>query len=160
MRRTRFLAISSMILISLGEALWAGQSETLQNALAPLEEGVPEVAIERLRMFLAQNPPAPEQLIARRKLAEALVRAERLTEALDLFADSALTNDAETTFWHAQALAGLDRWAGALPLYAQVAADEKSALRLEATFGQAEALRALGQKDQEIGRASCRERVL
>ena len=150
MRRARFLAISSVILISLGEAIWAGQSETLQNAVAPLEEGVPEVAIERLRLFLAQNPPAPEQLIARRKLAEALVRAERLTEALDLFADSALTTDAETTFWHAQALAGLDRWAAALPLYAQVAADEKSALRLEATFGQSEALRALGQKDQAM----------
>ena len=150
MRRSRFLAISSVILISLGEALWAGQNETLQNAVAPLEEGVPEVAIERLGLFLAQNPPAPEQLIARRKLAEALVRAERLTEALDLFADSALTTDAETTFWHAQALAGLDRWESALPLYAQVAADEKSALRLEATFGQSEALRALGQKDQAM----------
>ena len=150
MKRARFLAISSVILISLGEAIWAGQSETLQNAVAPLEEGVPEVAIERLRLFLAQNPPAPEQLIARRKLAEALVRAERLTEALDLFAGTALTTDDETTFWQAQALAGLDRWAAALPLYAQVAADEKSALRLEATFGQSEALRALGQKDQAM----------
>src|SRR6476646_3337019 len=150
MRRSRFLAISSVILISLGETLWAGQDETLQNAIAPLEEGVPQVAIERLRLFLAQNPPPPEQLIARRKLAEALVRAERFSEALDLFTDSALTNDAETTFWHAQALAGRDRWAGALPLYAQVAADEKSALRLEATFGQSEALRALGRKDQAM----------
>src|SRR4029079_10578419 len=150
MRRSRFLAIASVILISLGESIWAGQSETLQSAVAPLEEGVPEVAIERLRLFLAQNPPAPEQLIARRKLAEALVRAERLTEALDLFASAALTTDDETTFWQAQALAGLDLWAAALPLYAQVAADEKSALRLEATFGQSEALRALGQKDQAM----------
>src|SRR6478672_11484067 len=98
MRRARFLAISSVILISLGEAIWAGQSQTLQNAVAPLEEGVPEVAIERLGLFLAQNPPAPEKLIAQRKLAEALVRAERLTEALDFFADSALTTDAETMF--------------------------------------------------------------
>src|SRR6476646_8297416 len=139
MRRSRFLAISSVILISLGETLWAGQDETLQNAIAPLEEGVPQVAIERLRLFLAQNPPAPEQLIARRKLAEALVRAERLTEALDFLADPALTIDAEASFWHAQALAGLDRWAAALPLYARVAADEKSALRTQAAFGQSEA---------------------
>ena len=150
MRKSRFLAISSVILISLGEVLSADQNETLQNAVAPLEEGVPEVAIERLRSFLALNPPAPEQLIARRKLAEALVRAERLTEALDLFTDPTLTSDAKTTFWHAQALAGLDRWASALPLYARVAADEKSALRHEATFGQSEALRALGQKDQAM----------
>jgi TolA-binding protein len=150
MIRTGFCALLVVILLSLGEALGAGQSETLQNAVAPLEEGVPEVAIARLRMFLEQNPPAPEQLIARRKLAEALVRAERLTEALDLFVDPALTTDAEASFWHAQALVGLDRWAAALPLYARVAADEKSALRTEAAFGQSEALRALGQKDQAM----------
>ena len=150
MRKTSFLAISGVVLFSLGEALWAGQSQPLQNAVAPLAEGVPEVAIERLRMFLAQNPPAPEQLIARRKLAEALVRAERLSEALELFADPAMTADAEATFWHAQALAGLDRWAPALALYAQVAADKKSALRAEATFGQSEALRALGRKSEAM----------
>jgi TolA-binding protein len=150
MRRTGFLAILSAIFISLGTALWAGQKETLQNAVAPLEEGVPEVAIDRLRLFLAQSPSAPEQLIVRRKLAEALVRAERLSEALDLFADPAITTDPEATFWHAQALAGLDRWAAALPLYARVAADENSASRAEAAFGQSEALRALGQPDQAM----------
>ena len=150
MSRKRFLAISGAIFLTLGQALWAGQSEPLKNAIAPLEEGVPEVAIERLRAFLAENPPVLEQLVARRNLAEALVRTERLGEALDLFADPALEVDREATFWHAQALAGLDRWAAALPLYAQVAADEKSALRAEAAFGQSEALRALGQKDEAM----------
>jgi TolA-binding protein len=150
MRRTGFIAISSIILISLCTVLWADQSENLQYAVAPLEEGVPEVAIERLQLFLAQNPSAPDQSIARRKLAEALVRADRPGEALDLFADPALLTDAEATFWHAQALADLNRWAAALPLYARIAADEKSPLRAEAAFGWSEALRALGQEDRAL----------
>lgn len=147
MRRGIF-ALAGLVVLSLGQVASAQASEALQKAIAPLEEGVPEVAIARLQTFLAQNPVAPEQAIARRKLAEALVRAGRLDDALELFADSSLTTDAEATFWRAQALAGLDRWAAALPLYAQVAADEASTLRSEAAFGQAEALRALDQKDQ------------
>jgi TolA-binding protein len=147
MRRDVF-ALAGLVLLSLGQVASTQASEALQKAIAPLEEGVPEVAIARLQTFLGQNPVAPEQAIARRKLAEALVRAGRLDEALELFADSSLTTDGGATFWRAQALAGLDRWAAALPLYAQVAADEASTLRSEAAFGQAEALRALGQKDQ------------
>ena len=146
--RQGIFALAGLGLLSLGQVAPAQASEALQKAITPLEEGVPEVAIARLQTFLGQTPVAPEQAIARRKLAEALVRAGRLDEALELFADSSLTTDAEATFWRAQALAGLDRWAAALPLYAQVAADEASTLRSEAAFGQAEALRALGQKNQ------------
>jgi TolA-binding protein len=143
-------ALAGLVLLSLGQVTATPPGEALQQAIAPLEEGVPEVAIARLQTFLAQNSVALEQTVARRKLAEALVRAGRLDDALALFADLALTSNAEAAFWHAQALAGLDRWAAALPLYAQVAADGASALRSEAAFGQAEALRALGQKDQAM----------
>ena len=144
------LALAGLVLLSLGQVAAAQPGEALQQAIAPLEEGVPAVAIVRLQTFLAQYPMAPEQTIARRKLAEALVRAGRLDDALALFADPALTSNAPASFWHAQALAGLDRWAAALPLYAQVAADGASGLRSEAAFGQAEALRALGEKDQAM----------
>ncbi|HEY3662874.1 MAG TPA: tetratricopeptide repeat protein [Chthoniobacterales bacterium] len=146
----RLLAIAGLVLLSLGQNVLAQESEALQAAIAPLTQGVPEVAISRLQDFLAKNPAASEQAVAKRKLAEALVCAGQLDAALKVFADPALTNDAESNFWHAQALAGLDRWASALPLYAQVAADEKSALRNEAAFGQAEALRALGRKDEAL----------
>ncbi|MEO5718328.1 MAG: tetratricopeptide repeat protein [Chthoniobacterales bacterium] len=150
MKQTRFLILASLILLSLGQLVRAEQSATLRTALAPLRDGVPEVAIVRLQNFLAQDPAAPERVIARHKLAEALVRGGRLQEALEIFADTTLTTDAESTFWHAQALAGLERWAAALPLYGQVAADASSALRSEAAFGQAEALRALGRKDEAV----------
>ncbi|MGI8956407.1 MAG: tetratricopeptide repeat protein [Chthoniobacterales bacterium] len=146
----RRLAIAGLVLFSLGQNVFAQESEALRTAIAPLTQDVPEVAIERLQYFLAKNPAAPEQAVAKRKLAEALVRAGRLDAALEIFADPALTSDAESNFWQAQALAGLDRWPSALPLYAQVAADAKSALRNEAAFGQAEALRALGRKDEAL----------
>ncbi|MEO8043977.1 MAG: tetratricopeptide repeat protein [Spartobacteria bacterium] len=150
MKRLRIFAFAGLALISLGQTVRAQEKETLPSALAPLEDGVPEVAIERLQNFLGQNPAAPERAIARHRLAEALVRTGRLEEALQIFADPALTNDAESTFWRAQALAGLDRWASALSLYRQVAADSKSKLRNEAAFGEAEALRALGQKNESM----------
>lgn len=143
-------AIAGLVLFSLGQNVFAQESEALRTAIAPLTQGVPEVAIERLQNFLAKNPAAPEQAVAKRNLAEALVRAGRLDAALEIFADSVLSSDAESNFWKAQALAGLDRWPSALPLYAQVASDEKSALRNEAAFGQAEALRALGRKDEAL----------
>ena len=145
MKRARISGFTGLILVAFATAVWAQPNPALQNAIAPLEEGVPQVAIERLQNFLAQNPSVPDRAIVRRKLGEALVRAGRLEDALELFADPSLTIDGEATFWRAQALAGLDRWAAALSLYAQVAADEKSFLRNEAAFGQAEALRALGQ---------------
>ena len=144
----RICATAGLVLFSLGHFARGQSSEALEKAIAPLQEDVPEVAITRLQSFLAQNPSAPERIVARRKLAEAFVRTERLEEALELFADTSLTTDAEAKFWQAQALAGLDRWSSALPLYAQLAADAKSAWQDEAAFGQAEALRALGQRKE------------
>ncbi|MEO7723920.1 MAG: hypothetical protein ABIU29_04415, partial [Chthoniobacterales bacterium] len=82
MKRTRLFILALLALLSLGGAARAGQSAALGNAIVPLEEGVPEVAIERLQNFLSQNPPLPEAVLARRKLAQALVRAGRLDEAL------------------------------------------------------------------------------
>lgn len=150
MKHVRIFTLAGLVLFSLGQATRAGESEALRRAIAPLADGVPEVAIERLQEFLAQNPPAAERGSARGRLAEALARAGRLDEALEIFADPGLTKNAESIFWQAQALAGLDRWPSALPLYAQVAADAQSALRSEAAFGQAEALRALGRKDEAV----------
>ncbi len=150
MKRAPLFSLALLALLSLGGAARAGQSAALGNAVAPLEEGVPEVAIERLQNFLAQNPALPEGALARRKLAQALVRTGRLDEALVIFADPSLTMDVEATFWRAQALAGLERWASALPLYTEVAADAKATWRSEAAFGQAEALRALGRKDEAM----------
>ncbi|MGH8092658.1 MAG: tetratricopeptide repeat protein [Chthoniobacterales bacterium] len=145
--RTFFVAA---VWLSLGPCLKAQpDGQSLAEAVAPLADGVPQVAVTRLQALLAQSPPAAEQDMARRRLVEALVRAGRPAEALELFSSApGLTNDLEATFWRAQALAGLGRWTEALPFYEKVAADAESPTRNEAIFGETEALRALGQKDE------------
>ncbi|MEO6970947.1 MAG: tetratricopeptide repeat protein, partial [Chthoniobacterales bacterium] len=145
----KLLSLASVLLFASGTPGKAQPSAALQAAMAPLA-GVPQVAIERLQTFLAQNPPLPEKTLARKKLAEALVRAGRPAEALALFETPSLTNDEEVVFAHGQALAALDRWAEALPLYEKVAANPGASLRAESVFGTAQALQALGRRDDAI----------
>jgi tetratricopeptide (TPR) repeat protein len=148
----KFLALAGAIIFSLGAEGRAQLSPALQAAITPLAEGVPPVAIERLQAFLAQNPLAAEQNLARKKLAEALVRADRPADALSLFENPSLTNDLEAVFTHAQALAALERWPEALPLYEKVAANPGTTLRAEGTFGAAQALQAVGRGDEAMKR--------
>ncbi len=146
--------LAAAIWFSLGTALLAQTGTApLENAISPLADGVPEVAVTRLHAFLATNPSGAEETTARRKLIEALARAERPAEALEVFTGApGLTNDTEANFWRAQALAALGRWVEALPLYEKIAADKKTSLRTAAIFGMAETSRALGRKKEAIRR--------
>jgi len=148
------LVLAGTVFLSLGAGLCAGtgRATTLQSAIAPLADGVAPVAVPRLQDYLAQNPPAAEQTVARAKLIEALVRAGEPQEALDVFArnDAGLTSDAETIYWRAQACAALGRWAEALPLYNKAAAELTPPDRADAIFGEAEALRTLGRQEEAI----------
>jgi TolA-binding protein len=119
----------------------------LTSAIKPLDEGVPEVAVTRLRAFL-KDRSGEDWRAGAEKLVEALLAANRPQEALTLLDDARLRESRSTKFWHAQALAGLRRWNEALPFYEQAAADENSPLRAEAIFGTAETLRALGRLDE------------
>jgi len=146
----KLLLLAGVFLFSLGGEGRAQPSPALAAAMAPLAEGVPEVAIVRLQGFLAQNPAGAEQTLARKKLAEALLQAGRPAEVLTLFETPNLTNDEEAVFVHGQALAALERWQEALPLYQRVAANAGAALRAEAMFGAGQALQALGHRDDAI----------
>jgi len=95
----------------------ADSSAELAEASAPLAEGVPEVAVARLRALLSKNLPDPEWLVVTQKLAEAQVAAGQPGEALVLLGDSRLKDIPWAKFWHAQALASLHRWLDALPIY-------------------------------------------
>ncbi len=154
----KLLALAGAIIFSLGFEARAQLSPALQSAIAPLAEGVPQVAIERLQTFLAQKPPPAEQTLAQKKLAEALVRADRPAEALPLLAESSLTNDLEAVYFRAQALAALQRWAEALPLYQKVAEASGTPLAADATFGTAQALQALGRREEAMKRFLSLER--
>ena len=142
--RTGFAAILLSILL---QPLFAENSAELTAAIKPLDEGVPEVAVVRLRAFL-KNRSGEEWRAGAEKLVEALLAANRPQEALSLFDDSRLRETRSTKFWRGQALAGLRRWGEALPLYEEVASDASSPLRAEAIFGTAETLRALGRLDE------------
>lgn len=122
----------------------------LYAAVAPLVEGVPEVAVARLQALLNKNPPDREWRAIAEKLAEAEVAANQPADALALLADPRLRDVPSAKFWSAQALAGMHRWSEALPLYEKVAMNAGSAFREDATFGAAEMLRALGRRDEAL----------
>ncbi len=99
------------------QSLRAEISPALAEATKPLREGVPEVAVVRLRALLDNTLADEAWRAVAEKLAEAQVAAKQPEDALVLLADSRLREVPSAKFWRAQALASLHRWAEALPLY-------------------------------------------
>lgn len=122
----------------------------LETAAHPMDEGVPQVAVVRLRAVLGGELAMEERRAASAKLGEALLAAGEAEEALKVLQDPILTALPATRFYQAQALATLQRWTEALPLYKQVAADATSPFHSSGILGQAEALRALGRPDEAL----------
>jgi TolA-binding protein len=122
----------------------------LETAARPMEEGVPQVAVMRLRALLSGDLGPEERRVANAKLGEALLAAGETEEALKVLQDPTLLALPATRFCRAQALATLERWAEALPLYQQVAAEAASPFRSRAILGQAEALRALRRPEEAL----------
>ena len=150
MRRTAFLVLISLI----GAAQLARPdfSEDLAQTVAPLREGVPEVAVVRLKALLAKNPPDDAWRDAAEELAQAQIAAGQPQDALKLLSDPRLRDSVAGKFWRAQALAAMQRWAEALPLYQAVTASKNATSPIEALFGAAEALRALGRRDEALAK--------
>jgi hypothetical protein len=145
-RRTGLMCLLSL----LAQFARADISSEIAEASAPIAEGVPEVAIVQLQELLNNNLPEAESRAVVEKLAEAQIAAKQPENALVLLADSRVRELPWAKFWRAQAFASLRRWAEALPLYEQLASDERSAFRSAATFGAAETLRALGKRDEAL----------
>jgi TolA-binding protein/thioredoxin-like negative regulator of GroEL len=146
MRRTGLMCLLSL-LVQFGHAKPSSQ---LAEASASIAEGVPEVALVRLQALLNNNLPETERRAVVEKLAEAQIAAKQPENTLVLLADSTVRDLPWAKFWRAQAFANLHRWAEALPLYEQLAGDERSPFRNAATFGAAEMLRALGRRDEAV----------
>ena len=119
-------------------------------AVQPLDEGVPQVAVLRLRALLGRDLGTQEREDVTAKLGEALLAAGDAEEALKVLQDPALLARTAPRFCRAQALATLGRWAEALSLYQQVAAQATSPLRSKALLGQAQALRALRRPEEAL----------
>jgi tetratricopeptide (TPR) repeat protein len=125
-------------------------SAEIAEASPPLPEGVPEVAVVRLQALLNRNLPDAEWRAVAEKLAEAQVAAREPEDTLVLLADARVRELPWARFWRAQAFAGLKRWTDALPLYEELATHEGSPFRGAATFGAAEMLRALGNREEAL----------
>jgi outer membrane protein assembly factor BamD (BamD/ComL family) len=140
----------SCLLGILAQFARADISAEIAEANAPLTEGVPEVAIARLQALLNKDLPDIEWHVVAEKLAEAQVAARQPEDTLVLLADPRLRELPWAKFWRAQALAGLNRWADALPLYEELTTDRGSSFHGAAAFGAAEMLRALGKRQQAL----------
>jgi TolA-binding protein len=130
--------------------IFAADNPELVAAVRPMEDGIPQVAALRLRALLSRDLGAGERRDVTARLGEALLAAGDAEEALKVLQDPALLALPATRFCRAQALATLERWPEALPLYQQVAAEAASPFRSKAILGQAEALRALGRSDEAL----------
>src|SRR4051812_29285950 len=119
-------------------------------AVRPLDEGVPQVAVMRLRNVLKHSLAPADKKTVLAKLGEALLASDEPAEALKVLDDPTLQDLPATLLWRAQALAALRRWSEALPLYQQVAAQNPSPFLNTALFGQAETLRALQRFDEAL----------
>jgi TolA-binding protein len=119
-------------------------------AIRPLEEGVPQVAVMRLRNILQRDLTPADRKTVTAKLGEALLASGDAEQALKVLQDPTLDDLSAIPLWRAQALAALQRWSEALALYQKVAAQNPSPFRATALFGQAEALRALQRPDEAL----------
>src|SRR6266498_2944275 len=140
----------SCLLGLLAQFAQADISAEIAEASAPLTEGVPEVAVARLHALLNKDLPDTDWQIVAEKLAEAQVAAREPEDTLVLLAGPRLRGLPWAKFWRAQALAALNRWADALPLYEELTRDRGSPFHGAATFGTAEMLRALGKRQQAL----------
>src|SRR5437762_5294272 len=140
----------SFLLGTLAQFARADISAEITEASAPLAQGVPEVAVARLQTLLNKNLPETEWRVVAEKLAEAQVVAREPEDTLVLLADPRLRELPWAKFWRAQALAGVNRWADALPLYEELTTDRASPFFEAAVFGAAEMLRALGKRQEAL----------
>jgi tetratricopeptide (TPR) repeat protein len=125
-------------------------SSDIVAAARPLGEGVPEVAAGRLRELLKNSQGEERWRAVAIHLIPALIAEDQPNEALTLLNDPRLKNVPLTRFWRGQVLTELGRWNEALSVFREVQADPASPARTEATFGTAEMLRALGQRDPAL----------
>jgi thioredoxin-like negative regulator of GroEL len=128
----------------------ADTAEDLNAAVRPLLNGVPQVAVVRLRALLAQRLSGEEKNTAQLKLAEALIESGQPNESLPVLDEPAIRETPEAKFFRAQAFAALSRWSEALPFYDELATNAGAPFHTEAMLGRADSLRALGRTDEAL----------
>lgn len=118
------------------------------QALRALDEGIPQVSIEKLTECLAAKLPPEDRALANYQLARAYLSAGRGEEALKALSNLPPAYEAMAGLLRAQTLAALGRWGDAYPIYQQLAMQAGSPLSCR--IGEAECLHALGRTPEAI----------
>lgn len=150
MRTGIYILVAAMVLLSTVTGIAAEENSTFERAIAPMRDGVPEVAVPRLRAALTKASSDEEWTKIALALAEALLTADDAGGALKLLDEPRLKTAPAAKFWKAQAFARAQRWETALPLYQELADSNGGAFAKEARFGAAECLRALGRTEEAL----------
>ena len=116
------------------------------QALRALDEGIPQVSIQKLTECLSAKLPLDDRALATLQLARAFLAAGRAEDTLQTLLRLPSTQDATANLLKAQALAMLGRWSEACPIYHQLAS--QNGAPLSSRIGEIECLHALG-KTQE-----------
>ncbi len=153
-RVSRWLSVYLLIFAIPGLApLGAAPSpDPVSEARAALNEGIPAVAAAKLRKMARNTTLTPEQEML---FIESLVRSGEPASALERLEEAVRTGatlePGPSAFWQAQALAQLDRWAEATPLYQRaLSLDLPEHFLLPASLGQARGLLIEGRATEAI----------
>jgi tetratricopeptide (TPR) repeat protein len=122
-----------------------GDDSRLDEARQALADGLPQVAIYKLRQVPGRKFAKEDQAAAELLLARALFAAGRFEESASLLEKSGASGG-ESKFWLAETYAALNKPAKALPLYQSLSQDERFAG--QAAVGGAKMLDALGRTSQ------------
>ena len=137
-------------------ALWsvaalasADEPALLASARRALAESAPQIAIEKLRVYLASAPlPEIERQSTLLLLGEAQLQAGKFDDAIATAKPLAARGDTSARLLLAGAEASSGRWQSALALYRDAAAVPEAPLA--AWLGQAESLQALGRTPEAV----------
>ena len=122
-------------------------ADLYREAVQAETEGIPEVSVTKLRLFLAGNPSGTEIKTAKLLLAKCLLQIRRPEEALTVLNDSSLSS-AEARQLKAETLLRTRHWDDAAGLFKEILTDAGS--DANARLGLAEAQLRKGESDQAL----------
>ena len=127
----------------------AGAGDRLySDAQQAIDDGIPEVGVQKLKQYLAGDPAPEARAVATLKLAGALLESGNPEEALQTLGKT--EDGAEYDFLKAQIYSAMGRWNEAAGLFHKLGADKNPQLAARAKQGEAEALYSIDRLPEAI----------
>jgi len=117
------------------------------QASRALDEGIPQVSIQKLNECLASKLSAEDKALAVVQLAKAFLSAGRAGDALKTL-NALSKSSVEISFLKAQAFTALGKWEDACPIYHELASQKDAPVSYK--ISEAECLHELGKQHEAI----------